>query len=115
MTDREEIYKKAIDRYGIIAQLDQTVEEMAELTQAISKIKRLKQDPLIWIPKQNNIDFTETEQYMRLKKAVEELADVELMIGQSKYILLKMFELNKEYDEANNNINEKMKKKLDIK
>ena len=36
------IYKDALDKWGETAQYDQTIEEMAELTVAINKLKRLK-------------------------------------------------------------------------
>lgn len=58
--DREkEICKNAINKFGAYQQLDMLIEEMAELTQAISKFKR---------DKIHNVE--------------EEVADVEIMLEQ---------------------------------
>ena len=38
--DKEKIYKKAIGKYGVAAQLDMVIEEMSELTKEICKIKK---------------------------------------------------------------------------
>ena len=35
---RKEIYDKGLQKWGYIAQFDQTIEEMSELTQAICKV-----------------------------------------------------------------------------
>ena len=60
-----EICKKAIGKWGVGAQLDQAIEEAAELIQAINKFKRYNSPwPLI-----------------------EEMVDVEIMIGQLKAIV----------------------------
>lgn len=64
----DELYRKAYRKWGIGAQLDMVIEEMAELTKAILKAKRKG-----FIPVQENI--------------VEELVDVEIMIEQLKLIL----------------------------
>ena len=61
--NKEKIYKKAIGKYGVAAQLDMVIEEMSELTKEICKIKRGKGN------------------YMNL---VEEIADVEIMLEQLK-------------------------------
>jgi len=105
--NREEIYTKAISKWGIEPQLDQTVEEMAELTQAISKIKRLKvnQSELI----RNNKDV---KVHSVLLKALNELCDVELMIGQVKHILTDVCGLNEEYKQIYDNLNNRMVNKL---
>lgn len=57
----EEIYKQAIETYGKDAQLKMCIEEMAELTQAICKSFRGK----------DNLD-----------NIIEEIADVEIMLAQ---------------------------------
>ncbi|AIY81268.1 hypothetical protein U728_1686 [Clostridium botulinum 202F] len=57
------VYKKAITEYGEYGQLDVVIEEMAELTQAISKFKR---------GKNHNVE--------------EEVADVEIMLEQMRLI-----------------------------
>ena len=60
-----EICKRAIEKWGVETQLDQAVEEAAELIQAINKFKRYNSPwPLI-----------------------EEMVDVEIMIGQLKAIV----------------------------
>jgi NTP pyrophosphatase (non-canonical NTP hydrolase) len=61
----DEVYRKAIDTWGETAQLDQTIEELAELIQAINKYKRTK----------------------NIEPMLEEIADVEIMISQMKYLL----------------------------
>jgi hypothetical protein len=110
MTERIEIYKKAIDKFGVVPQLLQTIEEMAELTQAISKIKRA-------LPRHTDLtDAVQNESlHKALIKAVDELCDVELMIGQTKHILVDIMGYEKEYIAANENLDTKMKIKLDIK
>ena len=54
-----EICQKAVNTFGEYTQLDMVIEEMAELTQAISKLKRNKE---------HNVE--------------EEVADVEIMLKQ---------------------------------
>ena len=41
------IYQDAIDEWGEVAQFDQLIEEMAELTVALSKVKRLDYDNML--------------------------------------------------------------------
>ncbi len=60
-----EIYQQAIETYGKDAQLKMAIEEMAELTQAICKSFRGK----------DNLD-----------NIIEEIADVEIMLAQLKII-----------------------------
>jgi NTP pyrophosphatase (non-canonical NTP hydrolase) len=60
-----EICKRAVVKWGIEAQLDQAVEEAAELIQAINKFKR----------------------YSSPWPLIEEMVDVEIMIGQLKAIV----------------------------
>lgn len=62
--------KKAIAKYGEYAQLDMVIEEMAELTQAISKFKRNES---------HNVE--------------EEVADVEIMLQQVR--LMSIFNAKK--------------------
>ena len=61
--NKEELYKLAIETYGNEAQINQGVEEMAELIQAINKFRR---KPSI----------------LTLKGIEEEMADVEIMLEQ---------------------------------
>jgi NTP pyrophosphatase (non-canonical NTP hydrolase) len=60
-----EICKEAVAKWGVEAQLDQAVEEAAELIQAINKFKR----------------------YGSPWPLIEEMVDVEIMIGQLKTIV----------------------------
>lgn len=61
MKDMERIYRAALDKWGVEAQYDQTIEECAELIAALKHFKREKVDE---------------------EQIVSELADVTLMIGQ---------------------------------
>ena len=61
----EEICKEALERYGIDFQYDMLIEECAELIQACVKVKR----------------------GMSMVPLIEEIADVENMIMQIKYII----------------------------
>ncbi len=65
-TDLElRVFKNAVTQWGVDAQLNQAIEECAELIQAINKFRRI-----------NDRD-----------NLLEEIADVEIMIGQLKIIL----------------------------
>ena len=66
------------DYFGMLNRIDQTVEEMAELTQALCKYKRLVSH-----------DRTLSNQDANMIKygMIEELADVENCIEQLKYLL----------------------------
>lgn len=68
--DGESIMRKAIDTYGVEAQCDVAVEEMAELTKAIVKIRRVADD------------YGKTQ--AALDNLLEEIADVDIMIDQMK-------------------------------
>jgi len=67
------IMQRAIDRYGVQAQSDQCVQECAELTQAIMKIRQLS-------------IASHTEQVAALENIIEEIADVGIMIDQMRMI-----------------------------
>lgn len=43
--EEEQIYKDALSKYGDFAQLDQLVEEVGELLQALNKVKRKMPSP----------------------------------------------------------------------
>jgi len=60
------------DTYGYPAQSGQLIEECAELIQAISKYKRAK---------------TAEEQHVAFSHYLEEIADVEIMLEQVKYLI----------------------------
>lgn len=79
-----EVIEKIANCYGYEAQSRQCIEEMAELTQAINKYWRKtlecgKYDYNPW-----DGFMTKSEQYSNL---VEEIADVEIMIEEMKYLL----------------------------
>lgn len=65
--NKEELYKFAIERYGDEAQINQGIEEMAELIQAVNKFRRMR----------NPVTFD---------NIAEEIADVEIMMDQYKQI-----------------------------
>lgn len=70
MLDGESIMQQAIKTYGVQAQCDVAVEEMAELTKAIMKIRRVADDYEKAQPVLDNL--------------LEEIADVDIMIDQLK-------------------------------
>lgn len=74
MEKEENVYQKAIDKWGATAQLDQMIEEMAELTLAINKYKR----------------YLLGEKYLDKEHVFgnmyEELADVRLCLEQMEYM-----------------------------
>lgn len=65
--ERREILVRAINTYGKSAQLDMVVEEMAELTKAISKLRRAGSDD---------------ETRAAMENIAEEAADVQIMLDQ---------------------------------
>lgn len=65
--DKIELYKKAIEKWGVISQVEMAIEECSELIQAIQKVKR------------SNTIETNTH-------VCEEIADVEIMIEQLREI-----------------------------
>lgn len=65
------IMKRAIDTYGRQAQIDVAMEEMAELTKAILKTRRIPEDD------------HDAQEHAR-SNVIEEIADVEIMIDQLK-------------------------------
>lgn len=76
-----DICKKAVDIFGKNAQLNMVIEECAELIQAVSKVIRSKDK-----------DNLHTLIFANL---IEEIADVELMLLQLKY----MFKIDDSYIE----------------
>lgn len=62
----DKVLETAVDTYGAYAQMDMAIEEMAELTKEICKSKRGRANR---------------------KEVIEEIADVEIMLEQLKYIL----------------------------
>lgn len=72
--NKDELYSKAISTYGEDGQIDMVIEEMAELTQALLKIRRYQ--------KAHKGKFT-TE---LMDHVSEEMADVEIVLEQAKII-----------------------------
>lgn len=73
MSTMKDKMKVIADTYGYDAQARQLIEEMAELTVALNKEWRVRQR------------YAVTNDYR--KSIVEEIADVEIMLEQIKYIL----------------------------
>ena len=69
------IYQDAIDKWGETAQFDQMIEEMAELTVALSKVKRLDYDNML-----------DTKKSQVMENLYEELADVKMMLEEMEYM-----------------------------
>lgn len=90
--NKEQVYLRAIDHYGVATQLVVAIEEMAELVKEITKAFRGKAN-------KSNI--------------IEEMADVEIMLDQLKLIveisdqdvdeikMLKILRLNNRINEEN--------------
>lgn len=73
----DDLIKQIAENYGYEAQSRQLIEEMAELTQAINKLWR----------KQGNGQSTENAMGAICNHVYEEIADVEIMLGQVKHLL----------------------------
>ena len=69
----EKILKDVVDAWGYDSQIDMMIEEMSELTKALLKLKRNSKKP-------------KKEQVKFYNHVCEEIADVNLMIKQMKYI-----------------------------
>lgn len=72
----DEKIKKIADHYGYEPQSRQLIEEMAELTQAINKVWRTR-----------NFPCTQVEAVRAIDNLFEEIADVEIMLEQIKYLM----------------------------
>lgn len=90
--ERRALLDRAITTYGAPAQMDMAVEEMAELTKAICKVKRVS---------------CAAEAKAALENAVEEMADVQIMLDQLRIIFGRSTAEAKEYKL------ERLKKRLD--
>lgn len=71
--ERELLYKKAVEKWGEESQLDQMIEEMAELIVALNKYKRAKH-------------FVAQKKDGVMDNIYEELADVKMCLEQLEYI-----------------------------
>lgn len=69
LKEREQVYQRALDEWGEYSQLDQAVEEMAELILAINKYKR------------TNMDLGKKKDEI-MENLIEEIADVKMCIEQ---------------------------------
>lgn len=95
---RIEVLKRAIEKYGVLAQMDMATEECAELIQAINKLKRKtpnsildKRLPkgtksLLTIAPHENTSLSYSQAYFGL---CSEVADVKIMVAQLELILSK--------------------------
>lgn len=72
-TQRQAILERAVRTYGEVAQTDMVVEEMAELTKAICKVKRATPGTDTWAEAVENM--------------IEEVADVQIMLDQLRIML----------------------------
>ena len=72
-SERDKLYKQAVEKWGEDAQLNQMEEEMAELIVAINKFKRAR-------------DFVAQRKEGVMENLYEELADVKLCLEQMEYI-----------------------------
>ena len=79
MISISELNKETAKHYGYEAQSNQLVEECAELIQAVSKYRRATVD--VGQPLE---DYKKT---VALENLIEEIADVEIMLEQIKYLL----------------------------
>ena len=84
---RFEIYKKAIDKWGVDKQLDMLIEEMAELTVALQHLRRGRPGAK--------------------DEVLEELADVNIVLSQVTIIFGK--EGNEKFNEKMNRLEELLK------
>lgn len=90
--ERRALLDRAITTYGAPAQMDMAVEEMAELTKALCKVKRVS---------------CAAEAKAVLENVVEEMADVQIMLDQLRIIFHRFTE---EAEEAKL---ERLKNRLD--
>lgn len=93
--ERRALLDRAITTYGAPAQMDMAVEEMAELTKALCKIKRA----------QAGCEVTAA-----IGNVIEEMADVQIMLDQLRIIFHRSTEEVEEVEEAKL---ERLKNRLD--
>lgn len=77
LQELEELNRKVADFYGYEAQSNQLVEECAELIQAVNKYRRAR-----GLGQATPIEFMAARDNL-----IEEIADVEVMLYQIKYLL----------------------------
>lgn len=94
--ERLEIYDKATKLWGVTAQLDQWIEEMAELTVAINKYKR-------------KVLYGEYEGNQKvIDNLVEEIADVKMCVEQM-CDMFKKYDIDAELDRKMQKFQEQIK------
>lgn len=69
LKEREKVYERAINEWGEFSQLDQAIEEMAELIVALNKYKR------------TNMDLSKRKDEI-MENLIEEIADTKMCIEQ---------------------------------
>ena len=69
-----EAVRKIADHYGLFPQLNVATEELAELIQAIARFRRVAENDML-------------ETAIRKNLVAEEIADVEVMLAQIKYLM----------------------------
>ena len=69
-----EAIRKIADHYGLNAQLNVATEELAELIQAIARFRRVDERDMLELARRKNL-------------VAEEMADVEVMLAQIKYLM----------------------------
>lgn len=69
-----EAIRKIADHYGLNAQLNVATEELAELIQAIARSRRVNENDMLELARRKNL-------------VAEEIADVEVMLAQIKYLM----------------------------
>lgn len=69
-----EAIRKIADHYGLNAQLNVATEELAELIQAIARFRRVNERDMLELARRKNL-------------VAEEIADVEVMLAQIKYLM----------------------------
>lgn len=73
--DEKEIYKKAINKWGVVPQITMAIEEMSELTKVLCKLLRYKD----FDPKKDNFCS------VRQGDLIGEITDVKIMLEQIIY------------------------------
>lgn len=71
--ERNDLYKKAVEKWGEEAQFDQMVEEMGELIVAFNKLRRAK-------------NYKQQDMQSAIDNLFEEIADVKLCVEQMEWI-----------------------------
>lgn len=83
------VLRHAIDKYGVLCQIDMLHEEMGELLQAINKLKRMGgiTNDAIYKPAVDTSAFDGTKYSLAYNGLCSEVADVKIMIAQMELML----------------------------